>query len=270
MENKSNGVEIQRPKADSANVDVDIRRLAQLSAIDYERERETIAKRLGVRLSVLDRWVSAAKEQATHRSSPNVREGAGCVAPARSSGAKLFHSAEGTAFADVMVDGRRQTWQLSDDGFNDWLLHQYFLERRRAPALGSMKNAIRSLSAHATFEGEQHEVHLRVAESGGRIYLDLADAAWHVVEIDADGWRIIDDPPVRFRRTPGMRSMPLPQRGGTVHQLRPFVNLRRYQFHSVCRCAALRLPRWTTATGIVAVRRRRHGKNHAGKNLSTS
>ena len=146
------------------------------------------------------------------------------------SGATLFHSAEEVTFADVMVDGWRKTWQLSDSGFGDWLLHQYFLERRKAPATSAMKSAIRSLSAYAVFQGEEHEVHLRVAESGGRIYLDLGDAEWHVVEIDAGGWRVLDNPPVRFRRTPGMRSLPIPQRGGSVPQLRRFVNLSDNDF----------------------------------------
>jgi hypothetical protein len=88
-----------------------------------------------------------------------------------------------------------------------------------------MNSAIRSLSAHAVFNGEQRDVHLRIAESDGRIYLDLADAEWRAVEIDANGWRVLGDPPVRFRRTPGMRSLPVPQRGGAIHQLRRFVNL---------------------------------------------
>ena len=145
-------------------------------------------------------------------------------------GAALFHSDERVAFADVVVAGKRKTWQLSDPGFGECLLHQYFLEQRKAPGLAAMKSTIRSLSAYAVFQGEQHEVHLRIAESGGRMYLDLADAAGHGVEIDTGGWRVLGNPPVRFRRTPGMRSLPLPQRGGAVHQLRQFVNLSDNDF----------------------------------------
>ena len=145
-------------------------------------------------------------------------------------GAALFHSAERVAFADVVVAGGRKTWQLSDAGFREWLVHQYFLEQRKAPGLAAMKSAIRSLSAYAVFQGQQHEVHLRIAESGGRIYLDLADTAGQVVEIDAGDWRVLENPPVRFRRTPGMRSLPLPKRGGAVHKLRRFVNLSDNDF----------------------------------------
>ena len=145
-------------------------------------------------------------------------------------GASLFHSADREAFADVKVGRHRMTLQLSNSEFADWLLRQFFLEKRRAPSATAMRSAVSSLRAHALFEGERHEVHLRTAEYGGRIYVDLADEEWQAVEIDTSGWRIIRDPPVRFRRTPGMRPLPLPQRGGSIDQLRSFVNLNDNDF----------------------------------------
>src|SRR5262249_2043880 len=60
----------------------------------------------------------------------------------------------------------------------------------------------------------------------GNVYLDLCDAKWRVVEIDAHGWRLISDAPVRFRRTPGMLPLPIPERGGSIAELRPFVNVK--------------------------------------------
>ena len=90
---------------------------------------------------------------------------------------------------------------------------------------GATKQAIRTLSAHAKYSGPQHEVHLRAARLNGKIYLDVGDKKWQVVEIDASGWRMIQDLPVRFRRTAGMAALPLPERGGSIAQLRQLVNL---------------------------------------------
>ena len=45
------------------------------------------------------------------------------------------------------------------------------------------------------------------------------------VEIGANGWRIADDPPVRFRRSAAMQPLPLPVRGGSIESLAPFLNL---------------------------------------------
>jgi hypothetical protein len=60
---------------------------------------------------------------------------------------------------------------------------------------------------------------------GERIYLDVGDEQSHVVEVDATGWLLTKDSPVRFRGTVGMQAMPLPQRGGSIAQLRALVNL---------------------------------------------
>jgi hypothetical protein len=61
---------------------------------------------------------------------------------------------------------------------------------------------------------------------GTRLYLDLANGTWEAVEIDATGWRVIDDPPVRFPRAAGMQPLPVPVRGGSIEALRPFLNVR--------------------------------------------
>src|SRR5262249_51212040 len=45
------------------------------------------------------------------------------------------------------------------------------------------------------------------------------------IEIDADGWRIVDRPPIAFRRAAGMLPLPEPMRGGSINDLRPFLNI---------------------------------------------
>ena len=58
----------------------------------------------------------------------------------------------------------------------------------------------------------------------GKVYLDLCDADWRVVEIDAAGWRVVQNPPVRFRRAKAMLPLPMPVSGGSVDDLRGFLN----------------------------------------------
>jgi hypothetical protein len=52
-----------------------------------------------------------------------------------------------------------------------------------------------------------------------------ADESWRCIEIGAHGWRIADDPPVRFRRSAGMQPLPLPVRRGSIELLAPFLSL---------------------------------------------
>lgn len=59
-----------------------------------------------------------------------------------------------------------------------------------------------------------HETWIRTATGPeGKLYLDLGDEDWQAVEIDKDGWRIISDPPVKFRRSGGGLPLPLPVQG---------------------------------------------------------
>lgn len=51
-------------RQDLLNADAEITRLTQLSTLNYERERETAAKQLGIRLPVLDNLVARARQAA--------------------------------------------------------------------------------------------------------------------------------------------------------------------------------------------------------------
>ena len=52
------------------------------------------------------------------------------------------------------------------------------------------------------------------------------DESWRAVEIDANGWRVVDNPPVRFRRASGMKPLPVPEEGGSIETLRSFLNVQ--------------------------------------------
>jgi len=128
--------------------------------------------------------------------------------------AELFHSREGISFADVMVDGHRETLLIknSNNGLGAWLRHRYYEETGGAPTSEAMRGALSTLEAKARYDGPVHEVHLRVAPVDDKVYLDLGDEDWHVVEIDAEGWRLVADPAVRFLRRKGMLPLPMPVR----------------------------------------------------------
>jgi hypothetical protein len=81
------------------------------------------------------------------------------------------------------------------------------------------------LEARAQFDSPERTVSIRVAEHADCVYLDLADEHWRAVEIGADGWRVLERPPVRFRRAPGMLPLPVPERGESIEALRSFLNL---------------------------------------------
>jgi hypothetical protein len=138
---------------------------------------------------------------------------------------ELFHTATGTAYADLLVDGHRESWPIRSKRFRGWLRRRYYQATGDAASAAEVRSALDLLEARAQFDGPERAVHIRTAEHAGHIYLDLADGEWRVVDIGPDGWHVIGCPPVRFRRPAGMLPLPVPQRGGSIECLNSFLNL---------------------------------------------
>src|SRR5438876_1403761 len=138
---------------------------------------------------------------------------------------ELFHTTAGTAFADIVVDGHRETWPIRNKRFRGWLRRRYYHATGGAASAAEIRSALDLLEAQAQFDGPAIAVHVRIAEHAGHIYLDLADEEWRAVDIGPDGWRVIGCPPVRFRRPAGMLPLPVPQQGGSIASLNSFLNL---------------------------------------------
>src|SRR5262249_54059776 len=132
----------------------------------------------------------------------------------------LYHTATGTAFADIIV-GHRETWPIRSQRFRAWLRRRYYEATGEAASTAEIRSALGLLEARAQFDGPERAVHIRIAEHAGNTYLDLADDHWRAVEVGPDGWRVIGCPPVRFRRPAGMLPLPVPQQGGSIEALNP-------------------------------------------------
>jgi hypothetical protein len=139
--------------------------------------------------------------------------------------ASLFCTPDGTAHGDIEVAGHRETWPINSTGFRRRLTTGFYQETNGVPSSEAMKGALSMLDAKAHASEVERTVYTRVASLDGKLYLDLADMARRAVEIDSAGWRVIDRPPVRFRRTAGMRPLPAPEPGGSVDALREFVKV---------------------------------------------
>jgi hypothetical protein len=140
--------------------------------------------------------------------------------------AELFHAPDGTGFADLDINGHRETWSIRSRGFRRWLARCFFQATTGAPSSEALQSALNVIEAKAHFDAPERIVHVRVGGIDGRLYLDLGNVAWQAVEIDATGWRVVDNPPVRFRRASGTQALPAPVAGGSAQVLRSFLNVR--------------------------------------------
>lgn len=138
--------------------------------------------------------------------------------------AELFHDPEGEAYATVPVKSHRETYRVAGKRFKQWLSRRFYQAEGKAPS-GAMDDALVVLIGKAIEEGPERKVFVRLAPHGDSIYLDLADDDWRAVEITNDGWRVVDNPPVKFIRPRGVLRLPAPVTGGSVDELFNFVNV---------------------------------------------
>jgi hypothetical protein len=139
--------------------------------------------------------------------------------------ATLFHSAEGRAYGAFWVNDHHEVHEIRSTGFRRWLIRAFYGEQARPPSSEAMQSALGVIEARATIDGPLEAVFVRVGSLGDTTYLDLGNPSWQCVEIKGTGWRVIGNPPVRFRRSSGLRDLPCPKPGGSLDSLKRFLNL---------------------------------------------
>lgn len=130
---------------------------------------------------------------------------------------ELFHDPDKVAYVNFEHEKHRETWPLDSKGFKEWLGMAFYRETEMIPKETPLKDAISALSGIAKFDGEEIPVYLRVARIDDKYFIDLCDEGWHVVEVTAQGWRVIASTKgVRFRRVQTSRPLPIPMGGGNL------------------------------------------------------
>ena len=138
---------------------------------------------------------------------------------------EFFHDCHKLGFVTLPDGDIQATYPIRSTDFRLWLRRAYFQQTGKASSAQALNDALGVIEAQALFDGPTLPVFVRVGEHGGKVYLDLGDPTWRAVEVDAQGWRVAANPPVKFVRKPGMLPLPVPQSGGTIEDLRPFLNL---------------------------------------------
>jgi putative DNA primase/helicase len=155
------------------------------------------------------------------KAGPVVQRGTRAIEPKPDA---LWHTPNREAWATV--GGRH--FPVPSSEFRHWIAGRFY-ECNGEPASGyKLDELVSAYSAEALFKSPAHRVHLRTAQDGDAIWLDLADAEGRAVRIDKEGWRVVPASEVgpKFHRPPNMRPLPEPvPEGADADQLRKLLNL---------------------------------------------
>ena len=139
--------------------------------------------------------------------------------------AEKFHDGGGEAYARIDQDGHREVWRIGSKAFKNWLQRKYWMATNTAPNSQALQDAIGVLRGQACYEGPLRETAVRISGTDDCIWIDLANEEWQAIRIDANGWQVVDNPDVTFLRPRGVLPLPTPVRGGSLDELREFINV---------------------------------------------
>ncbi len=143
---------------------------------------------------------------------------------------ELFYTSDNTAYATVLINANKENIPVKSEEFGDWLNSRYFESEDDIAPSNAIKEVKDVLSGTAKLKGKLEDIFIRVAEFDGVIYLDLADKARHAVAIKESGWEIVKNAPVKFIRPDGMVPLQIPERGGSINELKLFLNINNDDF----------------------------------------
>lgn len=86
--------------------------------------------------------------------------------------------------------------------FKAWLANLMWQKKKKAPGSEGLNSAINVLHGKALSEGKQHTLYNRVAPDpeGHGFWIDMTDQKWRAIHVSAEGWKIVENPPILFRR----------------------------------------------------------------------
>jgi len=187
-------------------------------------ERDMLAPLIEVQLTKLANEIDEKNPAPASQAEVEAQSQA-TLAANMAAGWELWHTPANEAYATFMVDEHKENWPVRSRTFRRFVTKQYFDQHSKAINTEALAAAVNLLEAKALFEGQEDPVFVRLAEHEGNIYLDLCNHTWQVVQITPKGWKVVDDSPIRFRRSRGMLPLPTPEPGGSVDQLQDFLNL---------------------------------------------
>ena len=206
------------------------------SAMSRNRLLKQLAAKLSIDLAVLtplvDPQITALADQVDEQAATRAAEGGDDAEQSQATmavnmaiGWDLWHTPAKDAYATVPIGNHYETWPIKSQTFKRYVAKCFFDAEGKAMNSDAMSAAINLMEAKALFEGEENPVYVRVASHQGNFYVDLGNANWQVIEITPSGWQIINESPIKFRRSRGTLALPTPETGGRIDELRQFLNV---------------------------------------------
>jgi hypothetical protein len=141
--------------------------------------------------------------------------------------AELWHTSEGGCYISLCYpDGHVEHRSIKSKTTRQWLGGLYYAKTNMVASSSAISSATNVLEGFA-MKGPLYTTYIRIAEGEDAIYIDLGDDTWEAIKVSKQGWEITKNPLVKFQRHRGLKSLPRPEKGGSINDLRPILNIER-------------------------------------------
>lgn len=139
---------------------------------------------------------------------------------------EFFHDYKKEPYVRITVKGHKETWSTQSRMLSRLMQNIYWNNFHEPISNDALMKVVGVIEGKALFEGKEYRLHNRVACFEGAIWYDLSDDKWRTVKITKEGWEIVKDPPILFKRYGHQRPQVEPVKGGDVKSLLKFINIK--------------------------------------------
>ncbi|NTW15342.1 MAG: hypothetical protein HGA38_03155 [Candidatus Moranbacteria bacterium] len=137
----------------------------------------------------------------------------------------VFVDQLGETYVRVHIAGHSEVLACESGRFRSFLVKKFNDRFGDIPTTENVNRTLSLLVAEAEFGDLRFSLDSRVARDGAAVWYDPVDPSWKAIRVDVAGWRVVDNPPTLFRRSPIQDRQVDPVGGGDLHRLLDFVNI---------------------------------------------
>lgn len=137
----------------------------------------------------------------------------------------LFHDEFGSGHISLDVGGHQEIWGCKSQAIKMWLSSEGYRIQESVPSSEALRSVLSVLEGKACFDGPKIKLHNRVAWHDGELWYDLTNDSYQAIKINANGWEIIDNVPIIFKRYNHHKAQVTPVQNGDARLLLKYVNI---------------------------------------------
>ena len=137
----------------------------------------------------------------------------------------LFLDQTATPYARINENDVNVLLPLRSQHFKAWLANLLWDSKRKVPGTQAVYSALNVLIAIANSSNLKYTLYNRVAPAEDGFWIDLCDDKWCAIKVTKEGWQIVKNPPILFKRYSHQRPLSVPEPGGDPWKFLNFINI---------------------------------------------